>query len=300
MSKGVLITVSTFLLLMALLVLSGNTLSSVVKGEQDLGQVGTLDRVNYKFSNIEDNYLDIRSKVLGLRVEVVDGNTLCFFDKLPNANFQKDSPGQGNKVTRFETDLSTYEKFVKLYPDALNVNFDATDVNVLDISAYPLNLDYSYEHRIERQINIGPNTDIAGIDINVVLVNQDFDEVNYASPKNPETTPQPGFDLVRLHVYEAVGSPAVFDNTVYLDPTLNNKIRVETKNEDPPLQHNFMTLQWKDEVIQLISTPSQFLELKVCIIMDADFIAANGSPEITLPPGVLSVSDDDFNVLMRS
>lgn len=292
-------TAATFFVLLAVLALSYFSFVNVTKGEKDLSEVGVLDRVNYKFTNIEDNYLDLREHILGVTV-TVDGNSVCIRDKLPNSNFQPFSGG-GDKISHFESELFVYDKFVKLYPDDLNIVFDVSDVNVSAVSAYPLDIAYFYGQRRERQININPFAyAIAGIDVEVVLENQDFDETDYVSPKVPATSSFPGSDLVRLHVYETKGVSPVFDDTIYLDPTLNNKVRVETVNENPPLQHNFMTLQWKDEVIQFISTPNQNLDLTICILLDDAFVNANGSPELTLPPGTLSVSDSDFNTTISN
>lgn len=279
MKKGVLISISILLLILAVLTLS-STLTGKARSYADNSKyIGIIDRTAYKYENLGDNVLEIIMKTLNV---TYDAEQEAFLISEPLSN----KKGQQN----LEDGLEQYKQFVDGYPDGfdININVGAIDDNELFFEPCDIAIwhDNQGKKKNENRLNfrVGDANCLRGYDINVLLNNQSFKQVVPSVQ-----TASKGIDL-NLHVYNCKGCDA--NNFLYskVDENKVSIVIIET------------TGKAKKDLNIVVAPPNgslavaNFNSVSVDLNVNVFLQPGVGIPQLVVPPDVISVYDSRFRV----
>lgn len=279
--KGIVLSVAALVIAIVVVGLA----STIADYQQDFGKnakytVG-IDRVAYKYENLQDNVIDILNNV-GQIFYVADENSIVVSETLPNKK------GSNN----YTDALQEYKEFALRYRDNLdiNINIDSLDLNQIVFEPYGIvyghssqgsKKDYLNEmHYYPGSVNFNEYT------VDVYLQNQNFKEIT----SNIMTT-SGGIGL-NVNVYNCKSCDANSFEYENIDPNETSWVIIETSGEATKDVNVVISPVGNMSVVNFNSVP---IDLNTTI----NFPAMATLPEIALPENFIVVDDNSLGVRKR-
>lgn len=172
-NRGVFITLIVFLLSTSIVALSQSIRHNFNELEENQKYVAMIDRVSYKYENIQDNIFEIIENTSGIDFNAGE-TSITFTEKLPNAR----------SLDEMEVSIGAYKKFVDEHRDGLDININIDEMDLSTFTIMPYDINYSHAdapgrgHRQNNTIYYEPSSlDFNAYVVEVILQNQTYDEV---------------------------------------------------------------------------------------------------------------------------
>src|SRR3989338_2781597 len=217
--KGVILTLTILLFSLAIIGLSSQLRENTRLLEQNAQFVSAIDRVAYKFENVQDNIYDIMLNVGNMDFDS-NAEAIWFYERLP----------EKTKKDTYQIDLDSYREFVALHSDALDVNINSATIDVRDLLISPYDINYTHSKdkgRYYNEITYSPATlNFEGYFIDITLQNQDYNGII----TNVKTSPGSniGLDVIIRN------SVKITENELHyadVDPTKDSDITIKTSGQ---------------------------------------------------------------------
>ena len=279
--KGIVLTLTILLFSLAVIGLSSELRENTRLLEQNAQFVSVMDKVAYKFENVQDNIYDIMINVGNM---VFDSNSeaIWFFERLPDKT----------KKDTYQIDLDAYREFVFLHSDALDVNINSLSVDVRDLLVSPYDINYTHSKdkgRYSNEISYSPKSlNFEGYFIDITLQNQDYNGII----KNVKTSPTNNINLDLV----IRNSTKITENELHytdVDPTKTSTITIKTSGV---AQKDIEIAISPTGVLTITNNNSVPIDINSGINFGA---LATEMPMVELPDNLVVVGSADYNVEKR-
>ena len=276
--KGVILTLTILLFSLAIIGLSSQLRENTRLLEQNAEFAIAIDRVAYKFENVQDNIYDIMLNVGNMDFDS-NAEAIWFYERLP----------EKTKKDTYQIDLDSYREFVFLHSDALDVNINSATVDVRDLLVSPYDINYTHSKdkgKYYNEISYSPESlNFEGYFIDITLQNQDYNGII----KNMKTSPSNNINLDLV----IRNSTKITENELHytdVDYTKTSTITIKTSGQ---AQHD----------IEITITPTGVLtitnnnQVPIDINSGINFGAlATEMPVVELPDNMVAVGSADYNI----
>ncbi|MFH1751612.1 MAG: hypothetical protein ABH821_01590 [archaeon] len=275
-NRGVFYSIGILVLLLSLMALNDFALKQKTALQQGVYYSTMIDRVSFKYENVQDNILDLIANSAQINLTFSDNNVSL-------SELLKNKKAQENCFL----DLGVYKQFIFPYHDSLDLNINIEDFNSCMLVIEPGGIRFYHSGDDLESMHFDPEEILFNAYVvDVSFQNQPFEaiitDLNYALPE------EQGIDL-NVFVRECKKCDANFFSFPKLDPYKISTVHIDTAGGS-------------DKDVWIYITPIGALEVTNNNSVSVELTAGidfNVTPWLGLPDGLIEVRDNQFKVEKR-
>lgn len=279
--RGFIFTLTILLFSLAVMGLSSQLRENTRLLEENAQFVSAIDRIAYKFENVQDNIYDIMLNVGNMDFDS-NAEAIQFYERLP----------EKTKKDTYLIDLDAYREFAFLHSDALDVNINSFSIDVRDLLVSPYDINYTHSKdkgKYYNEISYVPESlNFEGYFVVITLQNQDYNGII----KNVKTNPTNNINLDLV----IRNSTKITENELHytdVDPTKSSDITIKTSGQ---AQHDIEIKITPTGILTITNNNSVPIDINSGINFGA---LATEMPVVELPGGMIVVGSADYNIEKR-